>query len=470
MRELLSEKGSIYVHLDWHIGHYVKILLDEIFGKNNLVNEIIWQYRTGGVPQKGFAKKHDNIYLYSKSNDFIYNNNKEKMKVDKSKGYNPYTQQYIDEDGSPYVFVNPRDVWDVQHINMHDQTERVGYATQKPEALLKKIILASSNENSIVADFFAGSGTTGAVAEKLNRRWIMSDIGKPACMVMRKRLVDQDARPYLYQVVGDYQKEVFNSNKVYKRVGDLSLVVLGLFGAIPFTLDQHPSRNIGYIKGGKTLVIVDSPNKLTGVGSLKKAQELRETFMGGWDKVIVLGWNFTFDIGRIIQELREKDKCIDVQVIPPDLLEKLTRKSSYDKLVKSGEIRFSSLQYLTIKPVTKINYGEEVEKIVVALDNYILLSPDVLPIDDKYKEILQDIMAKDPLSLIEYWSIDPDYDNETFVSRWQDYRENEGTDSDPFKVVNQVTITVPKKDGIRRVCVKAVDIFGFESAAIEEVR
>ena len=163
--------------------------------------KLFGRYRTGGVPQKGFAKKHDNIYLYSKSSDFIYNNNKEKMKVDKSKGYNPYTQQYIDEDGNPYVFVNPRDVWDVQHINMHDQTERVGYATQKPEALLKKIILASSNENSIVADFFAGSGTTGAVAEKLNRRWIMSDIGKPACMVLRKRLVDQDARPILLSVL-----------------------------------------------------------------------------------------------------------------------------------------------------------------------------------------------------------------------------------------------------------------------------
>jgi site-specific DNA-methyltransferase (adenine-specific)/adenine-specific DNA-methyltransferase len=470
MRELLSEKGSIYVHLDWHVGHYVKILLDDIFGKDNLVNEIIWHYRTGGVPQKGFAKKHDNIFFYSKNSDFIYNNNKEKMIVDKSKGYNPYTKQYIDEDGNPYVFVNPRDVWDVQHINMHDQTERVGYATQKPEALLEKIILASSSENSIIADLFAGSGTTGAVAEKLGKRWIMSDIGKPACMVMRKRLVDQNAKPYLYQVVGDYQKEVFASNKIYKRVGDLATVVLGLYGAIPFSPDQCPPRNLGYIKGSKTLVIVDSPNKLTGVASLKKAQELRESFMGGWDKVIVLGWNFTFDIGRIIQDFRDKDNRIEVQVIPPDLLEKLTKKSSYNKLVKSGEIRFSSLQYLTIKPITKIDYDVDTEKIVVVLDNYILLSPDALPLDDKYKDVLQDIMAKDPLSLIEYWSIDPDYDGETFVSRWQDYRENKDTDSDPFKIINQVTLTVPKKDVVRRVCVKAVDIFGFESAAIEEVR
>lgn len=470
MRELLSDKGSIYVHLDWHVVHYVKILMDEIFGKNNLVNEIIWHYKTGGVPTKGFSKKHDTILFYKKSEDFLFNVIKEKAIVDKSKGYNPYTERFTDEFGNDYVMTNPRDVWDVQHINMHDQTERVGYATQKPEALLRKIIEASTNENSIVADFFAGSGTTGAVAEKLGRRWIMSDVGKPACMVMRKRLVDNNVTPFFYQAVGDYQKEVFASNKVYKRVGDLANVVLGLYGAIPFPQEQCPMRNAGYIKGGRTLVIVDSPNKLTGISSLRKAIELRETYLGGWDKVIVLGWNFSFDIAQIIAEYKEKYGNIDVQVIPPDLLEKLTKKSTYNKLVKTGEIRFSSLQYLTIKPIQKIQYGDNEEKLIISLDNYILLSPEALPLDDKYKEALQDIMASDPLSLIEYWSIDPDYDGETFISRWQDYRENADNDSDPFKVINTATLTVDKKDCIRKVCIKAVDIFGFESVAIQEVK
>ena len=300
----------------------------------------------------------------------------------------------------------------------------------------------------------------------------MSDLGKPACMIMRKRLVDQNAKPYLYQLVGDYQKEIFASNKIYKRVGDLATVVLGLYGAITFTKDQWPSRNLGYIKGGKTLVIVDSPNKMTNAGSIKKAQELRETFLGGWDKVIVLGWNFSFDIGRIVQELREKDDRIEVKVIPPDLLEKLSKckNGNYVDLVESKKIRFSSLQYLTLKPVQKIDYGEDTEKLTIILDNYILLSPDALPIEDKYKQALQETIASDPLSLIEYWSIDPDYDGETFVSVWQDYRENEETDSDPFKVVNQTTLTVPKKQGKRVVCVKVVDIFGFESIAMQEVQ
>lgn len=476
IRELLSEQGSVYIHLDWHTSHYVKVLADNIFGKDKFVNEVIWHYSGAGTPKGCWAKRHDNLLLYAKNKNIIFN--ADLVRTDYSESTKERFSHKIRNvrDGIDFgdqslnsLGKYPEDVLDIS-IEAPSANVRTGYATQKPEALLERIIKASSDENSIVADFFAGSGTSGAVSEKLGRRWIMSDIGKPACMVMRKRLVDQNAKPYLYQAVGDYQKEVFSSNKVYKRVGDLATVVLGLYGAIPFSKEQCPSRNLGYIKGEKTLVIVDSPNKLTGAPSIKKAQELRETFLGGWDKVIVLGWNFSFDIGRIMQNLREKDDRIEVQVIPPDLLEKLTKKSGYDKLVKSGEIRFSSLQYLTIKPVQKIEYGENTEKLTIMLDNYILLSPDALPLEDKYKQALQETMANDPLSLIEYWSIDPDYDGETFVSVWQDYRENEETDSDPFKVVNQTTLTVPKKQGKRIVCVKAVDIFGFESIATQEVQ
>ena len=496
MKELLSPKGSIYVHMDWHIGHYVKLLLDEIFSKYNFVNEIVWGYKDIGsraVPY--FKRKHDVIYMYQKSERRIFNIQRQRLSESTMQRYG----SYFDENGhityrwlknnNPGVFAKlkgqPEDLdqpwldinngqplsdwWDdISPLKSHFK-ESTGYDTQKPEVLLERIIKASSNRNSIVADFFAGSGTTGAVAERLGRRWIMADLGKPACMIMRKRLVDQDAKPYLYQSVGDYQKEIFSSNKVYKSVGNLAAVVLGLYGAIPFTKEQCPSRNKGYIKGGRTLVIAESPNKMTNAASIKKARELRETYLGGWDKVVVLGWNFSFDIGRIIQELNEKDSRVEVKVIPPDLLEKLTKKSSYEQLVRSKEIRFSSLQYLTIKPVQKIDYGENTEKLTVILDNYVLLSPDALPIEDKYKPTVQNIMAKDPLSLIEYWSIDPDYDGETFVSVWQDYRENQDTDSDPFKIVNQTTLTVPKKEGKRVVCVKAVDIFGFESIATQEV-
>ena len=106
---------------------------------------------------------------------------------------------------------------------------------QKPEALLERIIKASSNEGDLVCDFFGGSGTTAAVAERLKRRWITTDIGKPATLVMRKRFIDQEVKPFFYQSIGDYQKEAFGSSKLYKRIGDLSRIVMQLYGALPFS-------------------------------------------------------------------------------------------------------------------------------------------------------------------------------------------------------------------------------------------
>ena len=467
MKELLSDQGSIYVHVDWHVGHYVKVLLDEIFGKNNILNEIIWCYKSGGVGDKTFSKKHDTILFYKKSTNVIFNTQKEKsyMGLNYSTG-NKNVKLYNDNDGSgPYTLVNVKDWWNTIGMLATSSKERVGYATQKPSDLLERIISASSNENSIVADFFAGSGTTGAVAERLGRRWIMSDFGKPANMIMRKRLIHQEAKPFLYQAIGDYQKEVFASTKEFKRVGDLSQVVLNLFGATPF-FDENTPRNLGQIKGTRTLVYVDSPNKMTGLSTIKKAQELRESFMGGWSKVIVLGWNFTFDIGNVLKDVDRSQ--IEVLVIPPDLLDKLRSKVNYKKLVDSNKIKFSSLQYLTIKEPKVTSVTCDIEELEIELDNYVLLSPDALPVDDKYKESLQNVIANEPLALIEYWSIDPDYDGETFRSKWQDYRENVHNDNDPLRVIQWAKIQVPAKEH-RKICVKAVDVFGLESVVVKEI-
>ena len=242
--------------------------------------------------------------------------------------------------------------------------------------------------------------------------------------------------------------------------------MLQLYGAIPFTDTEQHQRNLGYIKENKTLVFVDSPNRMTGLATLKRAQELRNTFMGGWQKVIVLGWNFTYDITEAIQALA--DDKLEVLVIPPDLLDKLKTKASYKKLVESGKVRFSSLQYLTIKPIEKREGQNGQEQIRVALDTYVLLSPDNIPLDEEDKKKLSEIIAKDPLALIEYWSIDPDYDGITFRSKWQDYRGNTENDRDALHVVYKTELVVPKKDR-RTICVKAVDVFGFESVVIEKV-
>lgn len=464
MKELLSEQGSIYVHVDWHVGHYVKILLDDIFGKNNILNEIIWCYKSGGVGDKTFSKKHDTILFYKKSSDVIFNIQKEKSYMMPWSGKNPAQTYYEDEKGT-YTIVNVKDYWTDIGILATSSFERVGYATQKPEKLLERIIGASSNEESIVADFFGGSGTTASVAERLNRRWITSDFGKPANMIMRKRLIDQEAKPFLYQAVGDYQKEVFASTKEFKRVGDLSQVVLNLFGATPF-FDENTPKNVGQIKGTRTLVYVDSPNKMTGLSTIKKAQELRESFMGGWNKVIILGWNFTFDIANVLKDI-DRNK-VEVLVIPPDLLDKLRSKVNYRKLIDSNKIKFSSLQYLTIKEPKITPVTCDIEELEIELDNYVLLSPDALPLDDKYKESLQNVIANEPLALIEYWSIDPDFDGETFRSKWQDYRENTHNDNDPLRVIQWAKMQVPAKEH-RKICVKAVDVFGFESVVVKEI-
>ena len=535
IKELLSDRGTIYVHLDWHVIHYVKIILDEIFGKENFINEIIWKRKFGNAAEsRRYGSAYDCILLYSKSTEYIFTPIREKnsshvqeyirdrftRKVEEGKHKNKLWMPYpLANPGSPtpnlmydYKGYKPPEkgwrmvkeklealdnderiyfpsdksqrlqekkfldeyegqpidaLWQDVFVINSQAKEAIGYATQKPEALLERIIKASSNENSIVADFYAGSGTTGAVAEKLGRRWIMSDLGKPANMIMRKRLIDQEAKPFLYQSVGDYQKEAFSGTKEFRRVGDLSQVVLNLFGANPFT-EEDIAKNLGQLKGSRTLVYVDSPNKLTGLSTLKRALELKESFLGGWNKVVVLGWNFVFDIAEVLKNFDNNQ--IEVLVIPPDLLDKLKTKASYQKLIKNNTIRFASLQYLTIKKPEVKPISCDVEDIEVELDNYVLLSPDALPLDDKNKEKLQEVIAREPLALIEYWSIDPDYDGKTFRSKWQDYRENTHNDEDQYRVSTKAKMTVPKKkDGKRKICVKAVDVFGFESVVVEEI-
>ena len=471
IKELLSDRGTLYLHIDWHTASYVKILLDDIFGKDNFRNEIAWCYTAASNTGKDFPKKHDTIYRYSKSDEYIFN--KDVIRIPYAEGsIDRANRNVIAREGMKFnsIILNesgkvPEDWWvDVQRAARYPG-EVVGYATQKPEKLLERIIKASSNEGDLVCDFFGGSGTTAAVAERLGRRWITCDIGKPASLVMRKRFIDQEVKPFLYQSIGDYQKEAFRNNKRYKHVGDLSQVVLGLYGALPFTPEQTNDRNFGYIKGTRTLVMVDSPNRLTTAATIRRAVEAKASLLGGdWEKVVVLGWNFAFDISQAIQKY-EASK-VEVLVIPPDLLDKLAKKG-YKKLIDDKSVRFSSLQYLVAKPVNVTSQGEN-DELDIELENYVLLSPDNIPLDDKDKEKLQQVLEQDPLSLIEYWSIDPDYDGVTFRSTWQDYRENMENDNDQLHCVYKTRLRVPHKES-RQVCIKAVDVFGFESQVVESV-
>jgi adenine-specific DNA-methyltransferase len=536
MRELLADTGSIYVHLDWHVGHYVKLILDELFGKDNLINEIIWKrtfaHGDTGQGAEHLGRLHDTIFLYRKSDIHKFN-----------QLYTPYAKDYIEQHfryteegtgrkfqsvsltgpggaakGNPYYeLLGIKRYWQFSEKNMQallaqgriyqselgvtvprrkmyldeakgiplqdiwmdiapvqgQAKEYLDYGTQKPEELLNRLIKLCTDEGGIVADFNGGSGTTAAAAEKLGRSWITTDLGKPACMIMRKRLIDQNARPFLYQAIGDYQVEAAKATLGRDfRIGDLSQIVLSLFGALPLPPDVNPQRNLGQIagialganRGSKTLVLADSPNKLTGAATLKKAIAQRDNLMGGWDRVVVLGWNFEPSIGETITALN--DSRLEVLVIPPDLMDRLKKKGGLDKL--RGQVRFSSLQYLTIHPVERKADGE-LETLTVKLKNYVLLSPEAINLDDANRQKLQAVINKEPLALIEYWAVDPDYDGKVFRSVWQDYRGNTANDADELRVVTQAVVTTPHKAGPRKVCVRVVDVFGFEAEVVSTV-
>lgn len=198
LRELLADDGSIYVHLDWKKTHYAKIIMDEIFSENNFRNEIIWGYRRWTAASKAFQKSHETLLFYSKKDKYIWNDVYEAY-ADEGSHFTEedengkYRWQYLN--GKKYKLyqkdgARAKDWWhDIPYINSMAK-ERIGYPTQKPEALHERIIKASSNEGDIVLDAFAGSGTTLAVAEKLGRRWIGIDCGKLAIYTMQKRLLN----------------------------------------------------------------------------------------------------------------------------------------------------------------------------------------------------------------------------------------------------------------------------------------
>ena len=176
MKELLSDTGVLWVHLDWHASHYVKVILDQVFGENNFVNEVVWTYKSGGANKRSFAKKHDTLLFYSKTGKYKFTPQPEKSY---NRGLKPYrfkgVEEFQDEIGW-YTIVNMKDVWSIDMVG-RTSSERTGYATQKPEKLLERIINACTDEGDICADFFSGSGTLGAVCGRMGRQWILCDNG-----------------------------------------------------------------------------------------------------------------------------------------------------------------------------------------------------------------------------------------------------------------------------------------------------
>lgn len=338
MRELLSEKGSLIVHLDWHAVHYVKVILDDIFGGENFRNEIAWCYGGGGAAKRTYPKKHDLLLWYTKSDNWTFN-----------RQFRPYTPGTLERGltavkGDKYKLrkegAGLDDWWagkEVQKILSPTAYENLKFTTQKPEGLLKRIIRGHSCPGDLVADFFCGTGTTGAVAEKLGRRWIMADASRLALIIVYKRLLQQGCRPFIQQSIEE---------KVVDR----------------------------------------------GENSIKDA-----------------------NCQLVLKQLVVQNCSVDREEI----------------LLELGGLTYSNL--------------------------------DHLPLSEEIKEKVKDLAVHDSLALLEYWSVDPDYDGKTFRSRWHCCRGREG------QVDSKARIVVPRIRGARRVCVKAVDVFGNESVVCETV-
>jgi adenine-specific DNA-methyltransferase len=474
MGELLRNSGSFYVHVDWHISAYLKIICDSIFRKSSFRNEIVWTYSGGATPKNDFPRKHDVLLRYVRSDHWYFHVERKPyaestQAVGKVSTYAAVGRDSLDIDlerGTPVT-----DWWDDIHPTTGWSPERNDFQTQKPEALLGRVIASSCPEGGLVADFFVGSGTTAAVAEKLGRRWIAADQGKPAIMITRKRLVDiQDnggTKPFLYQAVGDYQVEQARNALGHKfRVGDLAQVVLGLYGehgALPLPPADNPSGQYGQVDN-RELVFVDSPNRVTGLGTLTRAQETRDRLLGGFKTVTVLGWNFQPGIGEAVQSLN--DPRLSVKAIPANLLDELKKKG--DENLR-GKVHFSTLQYLDVHVEDHLRHGDR-EDLTIQLDNYVLIDPFALPLDkDEDRDSVLRVMNEEPLALIEYWAVDPDYDGVTFRSVWQEYRENTETDHDPLRTGTMAALTVPAVDRERTVAIRTIDIFGYESQKLLRV-
>lgn len=255
MKKLLADDGLIWLHLDWHVVHYAKVVMDEIFGEKNFVNEIIWTYKSGGSSKKRFSRKHDNILVYAKSGKYKFNQLQEKSYNRQFKAYRfKGVSEYKDELGW-YTMVNMKDVWSIDMVG-RTSAERTGYATQKPEQLIERIIDSCTDEGDICADFFCGSGTLPTVAARKGRRFIACDSGGLAIECTIGRLCGENAA---MQVFADDSVSIKESSNFEVNV-DVSFedIISSDKKLLKIKLDSVKERRLAKAMDGKSKDVVKS--------------------------------------------------------------------------------------------------------------------------------------------------------------------------------------------------------------------
>lgn len=310
MKRLLKKTGSIFVHCDWHAGHYIKVELDRIFGHQCFVNEIVWCYKSGGAsPKKYFSRKHDTILFYSRGRSYSFEPQKEKSY---NRGFKPYrfagVKEYEDDIGW-YTLVGMKDYWEIDMVG-RTSAERIGYPTQKPEKLIERIIRSSAPEGGVVADFFCGGGTTAAVAQRLGRRWIACDQSRVAVAITADRLTRQteDRTGTLYDVP-DFTTEhwgIYEATRLSEAPPDqFRSFVLRSFGA----QDEEQDAGIHGYKGEVPVWVGDPAlsDAATASDVLTFANAIRKTLRYRQDNLrdgIMLAWAFRPDATEAAERLR----------------------------------------------------------------------------------------------------------------------------------------------------------------------
>jgi len=464
MRDLLADTGSIYVHLDWHVGHYVKLMMDEIFGPSNLLREIIWSIETSsGFKSQAnmWIRGHDTILMYAKSDDYIFNKQflplddrtvRRYDKIDKDgKRYKVYYESggqerivYLDQSKGRPVTDTWTDIIGFQTVNRGP--EYVGFPTQKPEALLERIIKASSNEGDLVADFFCGSGTTQAVAEKLGRRWIGGDLSRFAIQVTRKRLLDiADCQPFEVLNLGKYERRHWQMKVLNGEQEDGARAIADYLRFIVALYHAEPVGDYAHLHGQKAGRWVHVGATDASVTRDEVMNAVRECQTNRYTALDVLGWEWEMGLHDTIRdEARRLGVDLRLLYIPREVMDR--------RAVEAGDVHFYELAYL------KTSLLQDSKTVTIRLDDFIIPNPDLVPDEVRSK-------VKKWSDYIDFWAVDWNYAGDTFHNEWQTYRTRK---SPTLRLISDPHIYT--KPGKYHILVKVIDIFGNDTTQLLEVK
>ena len=509
MRDLLAQDGSIYVHCDWRVNAYIRMVLDEIFGKDAFINHIIWCYAGGGISKSAYPRKHDDIFFYTKK----------PSSSNSASLFHPQMRKYSQtgsgrrSDGTKYDLEaeTPCNDWwsDIAPENTQSKLD-TGYPTQKAEKLLERVICTSSNEGGIVADFFCGSGTTLAVAEKLNRKWIGSDLGKFAIHTTRKRMIGvqrqlkdsgKNYRAFEILNMGRYAREHYvgiNPNlnddqkqqQIAQREQDFMDLIVKAYRA------EHSDgfKTFQARKNGRMVSV--GPINLP-VTRLFVEEVLRECIEKQITRVDILAFEFEMGLFPKIQE-EAKDKGIDLALkyIPRDVFDK--------RAIEKNQVVFNDVSYIEVKPKVKgrsvaielvgfsVFYNQDTidnaaESIKGSGTKLVVQNGQIIKVSKTATGIINtEIITKKWTDWIDYWSVDFDFESKKeiirkknengdgyeeiwtgdyiFENEWQSFRTKKDRSLDLTSAFNEFLTK-----GSHKIAVKVVDIFGNDTMKVIEI-